>query len=1445
MERLGQIPAITAKIKSASFKVIKMLHILVFGNEGDKSNRKRLLEFQGFVFLAESDELAAKMRQASQQLSVGDLVSICNILAMDYSGNKQEVISRIYSGLMNLNQLAREAERDNDEQDDDDENDESDGAEEVQEVQEDRKTVIEQIVQQPQQIVLQPQHFALSYKDVENTVRAFNGADVYPVERWINDFEDAAVLFGWSEIQKLVFAKRTLTGLAKLFIQSERGLNTWLELREALREEFATRINSAQLHEMLISRRKKKNESVQEYFLSMRELAAKGNIEAEALIKYVIDGITDDINHKLILSGARTLLEFKEKLRSYDETQKKTGQRNSDLNSRKGAKGKEAGSTGSTNAQQKKTTDQKRTEASTVVRCFNCGETGHRSRDCKSKLLGAKCFKCNQFGHIAADCSDKNNSSKFVVATNKDVSKDVNSIIISAGNRVYKVVKINNISVNALIDTGCELNLIREDVYNQINLPVLKTTYISLRGFGNGEVTSLGCFETMVHFDEGELKLELYVVPSNAMSMSMIIGNNILEQVELILKRDEVVISKISRDVFLTQIEVAPESEVDFNHIVDKFIKSEVIELVTSYKPNKIKSTEVTMSIVVKEERPIYNRPRRLPLPEREIVEKQIEEWLNDGIVETCSSEYASPVLVVRKKDGSPRVCIDYRKVNEIIIKDRYPLPLIEDQLDQLKDAKLFTTLDLRNGFFHVTVDKESRKYTAFLIHSGQYCFLKVPFGLCNSPAVFQRFINHIFRELINEGIVLTYLDDLIIPACDERQALKRLKLVFDVASEHGLEINFKKCQFMQRRVEFLGHVVEDGKIYPSPDKTAAVKCFPKPRSLKDVRSFLGLTGYFRKFIPCYSTIAKPLSDMLKKDRKFIFNDAQIQAFEELKRSLTGDTVLKIYRPEDETEVHTDASQDGYGAVLMQRSNDDGQMHPVYYTSRKTTPAERKYTSYELEVLAVIEALKKFRTYLLGIKFKVLTDCSAFQKTLSKKDLVTRVARWALLLEEYDVTVEHRAGTRMQHVDALSRYPVMCIDVDGIIPKIKKAQENDHEIKLIMEILKDRKYEEYFMRNGVLYNLKYGQELLVVPRVMQQEIIRSSHEKGHFAVKKTEELIQRSYYIRDLTNKIGRVIANCVHCILVNKKAGKQEGFLHPIEKDSVPLYTYHVDHLGPLGTTNKNYNHIFAVIDGFTKFVWLFPVKSTTSREVISKLELQKSIFGNPAQIISDKGTAFTSAEYQEYCKDEGIKSICVTTGLPRANGQIERLNRTIIPVISKLSIEDPLKWYKHVSRVQQVLNATYHRSTNTSPFELMFGTKMRDKADLELKNLIEEEFQEQFESGRDKLRQSAKEQIVKVQSENRKTYNLRRRKPRVYKVNDLVAIKKTQLGSGTKLKTKFAGPYKIIKVKFNDTYDVERVGGNEGSLRTSTCAEYIKPWINNDIGSLSGSDIESDGRM
>lgn len=239
-----------------------------------------------------------------------------------------------------------------------------------------------------------------------------------------------------------------------------------------------------------------------------------------------------------------------------------------------------------------------------------------------------------------------------------------------------------------------------------------------------------------------------------------------------------------------------------------------------------------------------------------------------------------------------------------------------------------------------------------------------------------------------------------------------------------------------------------------------------------------------------------------------------------------------------------------------------------------------------------------------------------------------------------------------------------------------------------------------------------------------------------------------------------------------------------------------------------------------------MYPTKSTTKREVITKLNLQKETFGNPVCIVTDKGTAFTSQEFNDYCKEEQIKNITITIGLPRANGQVERLNRTIISIFSKLSIDDPTKWYKHVGKVQQVLNSTYHRSITMTPFKLLFGVKMCSKLDLKLREMVEEEFRLQFEEERNQSRIKAKEQILKVQSENCKTYNLRRKKSSKYNVGDLVAIKRTQLGPGRKLRAKYLGPYAIKKIKSNDPYDVTKMGDHEGPFNTSTCAEYLKPW-------------------
>ncbi|GBM69960.1 Transposon Ty3-I Gag-Pol polyprotein [Araneus ventricosus] len=270
--------------------------------------------------------------------------------------------------------------------------------------------------------------------------------------------------------------------------------------------------------------------------------------------------------------------------------------------------------------------------------------------------------------------------------------------------------------------------------------------------------------------------------------------------------------------------------------------------------------------------------------------------------------------------------------------------------------------------------------------------------------------------------------------------------------------------------------------------------------------------------------------------------------------------------------------------------------------SKKTSPAEGKYDSYDLEVLEIITALKKFRVYLLSQHFKIFTDCSAFQKTMHKKDLITRIARWALQLEEFDYEMEHRAGNRMQHVDALSRHPIMIISNDTLTAKLKKEQYENENIQTLKSLLKKNEAEEFFERNGMFYKYLNGRELIVAPKEMQVELMKLAHENGHFSVAKTEEIVKQELFIPNLIDIVKNAIVNCVPCILANKKSGNKD-FLNPISKEHISLSTYHrIDFIEPLPSTNKNYQHIFTVIDAFTKFTWLYPGKTVSAESALEK---------------------------------------------------------------------------------------------------------------------------------------------------------------------------------------------------------------------------------------------------
>lgn len=1212
------------------------------------------------------------------------------------------------------------------------------------------------------------------------------------------------------------------------------------QIIDKLRAMFQHRESRIVLRRKFESRVWKKDESFHEYVHEKIIMGNRVPIDQDELIEHIVDGIPDTAlrDQARIQRFATTdaLLNAFERvtLRDRGASSGRREERNGGAvrgERPRRADGSVKGEDGGRNTRDR--------------RCFNCGAREHLSANCPTKEMGTKCFECGGYGHIALKCPKKAVKSKETA---------VASVSCVSRKKYTKEVTVDGQAFVALVDTGSDISIMRASEYALIGSPRLEASRMEFCGVGNYSATTLGRFKTEILIDGYSFPIFIYVVSDTVLRHGLLIGTDFLDSVEIGVKRGVISIKPIyepnndeGRSGILAIDAVQCASEIDVSHVRNTDHKRAVTELIANYRPNKLREIDIKMAIVLRDDEPVYQKARRLSQAEKDIINVQIEEWEKQGIVRPSTSDFASPVVLVKKKDNSYRLCVDYRLLNKRVVKDWYPLPLIEDQLDRLQNAKVFSVLDLKNGFFHVRMDEASIKYTSFVVPDGQFEFLRVPFGLCNSPAVFQRFINAVFRDLAKKKVVLTYLDDLIVLSNNEDDGLNNLKTVLDVASQAGLAINWRKCNFLQRRVEFLGHIVENGTIRPSELKTRSVMCFPEPRGVRQVQAFLGLSGYFRKFIPGYSIVARPLSNLLRAGERFQFGVAERGAFERLKTMLSERPVLSLYRVNAETELHTDASKYGYGAILLQRNSEDQLLHPVYYASGKTTLAEEKYTSYELEVLAIVRALKRFRVYLLGIPFKIVTDCQAFALTMAKKDLCVRVARWALLLEEFQYVVEHRPGKSMAHVDALSRNPLpSCLIVsecsDGLAMRLRKAQREDACLVKISEATERGEINDHIIRGGILYRETEDDIRMVIPKAMQTQIIRKVHEQGHFGVNKTETLVRADYWIPNLRAKVESVVANCVACILAEKKQGKQECFLNPIEKGTVPLDTFHIDHLGPLPSTKKSYNHIFVIVDAFSKFIWLYATKSTGAAEVVNRLKKQSSIFGNPRRIISDRGSAFTSREFEEYCQMENVQHVLTTTGIPRSNGQVERVNRTLIPLLTKLAAPKHNEWYKYLDIAQLCLNTTPHRSIKTTPFRVLFGVNPRIRDDPNIRELLEREFIASFDDKREESRRQARESIIRIQKENKVNFDKKRRAPFRYREGDLVAIRRTQQVPGLKLASKHLGPYEIVKVLRNDRYNVRKVGEHEGPLQMSSAADYMKPWTSgedsDDVSEVEDSD-------
>ena len=420
--------------------------------------------------------------------------------------------------------------------------------------------------------------------------------------------------------------------------------------------------------------------------------------------------------------------------------------------------------------------------------------------------------------------------------------------------------------------------------------------------------------------------------------------------------------------------------------------------------------------------RPIKRPPRRFPATQQKVVEEEVEKMLKEGIIQESDSPWASQVVLVKKKDGSTRFCVDYRFVNGLTKKDAYPLPNITDCMDALRGATWFCTLDMASGYWQVEVDERDREKTAFATRKGLYEFRVMPFGLTNAPATFERLMEKVLRSLQWE-LCLVYLDDIILVGETFERALDNLETVFERLRAAGLKLKPKKCTLMKKKVAFLGHVVDGEGIHCDPTKIEAVRDWGTPSTVSEIRSFLGLASYYRRFVPKFSTVASPLTDLIKKDQKFEWTERCEEAFQLLKKKLIEAPVL-VYPSRDDQDLFildTDASNTGIGAVLSQVQ--DAQEKVISYASKTLSPSQRRYCVTYRELLAVVVFAKQFRHYLLGRKFKIRTDHASLRWLSKFKDAEGMVGRWITYLSTFDFELEHRRGSMHGNADALSRKP--------------------------------------------------------------------------------------------------------------------------------------------------------------------------------------------------------------------------------------------------------------------------------------------------------------------------------------------------------------------------------------------------------------------------------------
>ena len=932
--------------------------------------------------------------------------------------------------------------------------------------------------------------------------------------------------------------------------------------------------------------------------------------------------------------------------------------------------------------------------------CGRCGK-GHHGKD-KCPAREATCFKCQKKGHFSSHCFSKRTATQLSVDTDSAHTTHSNEettfldVVQTENHTVWNAtIQLNQQSVTFKLDTGAEVTAISHTVFERLSNVDLQKSTRSLVGPAKQKLDVLGQFSGILSTDHCAAKQTIYVVNdlrSNLLGLPAILALNLVVRV-----------AEVSENYSSVIFQKYPKVFTGLGTMKGEY----TIKLQANAQPHAIYVA------------------RNVPIPLREKVKSELTRMENLGVISQVDepTPWCSGMVVVPKNNGSVRICVDLKPLNQSVMRETHPIPRVDEILAQMAGAIYFTKLDANSGFWQIPLSSESRLLTTFLTPYGRYCFNKLPFGISSAPELFQKRMNSLLTGL--EG-VLCLVDDVLVFGANRKDHDNRLDAVMQRLQTAGVTLNRSKCAFLKNQVKFLGHVVNKDGIQADPEKVSAIVQMKSPSNITELRRLLGMANQLGKFSPKLAQITQPLRSLLSKNCSWHWDTPQEEAFSQLKAELTQPTILTHYDPSAEVKLSADASSFGLGAVLLQSSSNTWK--PVAFASRSMSETERHYAQIEKEALATVWACSKFSDYLLGRTFLIKTDHKPLVSLLGSKSLDSlppRILRFRLRLSRFSYSIQHVPGKLLYTPDTLSRAPVSTAEerdlsfqteaemfataaVENLpasaqrLDTYKTAQSKDQVCSQVIHYclhgwpskhqISHQLKPYWIIREALTVTnrlLLYNQRI-VVPASLQQETLSKLHT-GHQGIRRCRLRAQSSVWWPNLSSQLQTLIQDCPTCL--QHKTPHKEPMLsselpdHPWQKVGSDIF-----HL-------KGVDYLL-VVDYFSRFVEISKMSSITSTSIISALKSTFSRYGIPSIFVSDNGPQYASKEFQEFSQAYNFQCVTSSPYYPQGNGLAERTVKTVKGLLSRS--DDP-----YLSML--VYRTTLLPWCGYSPAELLMGRKMR----------------------------------------------------------------------------------------------------------------------------------------